>query len=264
MLLLDVTPLSLGIETLGGVMTTLIDAQYDDSDPQEVGGLFDRRGQPDVGVEVKVFQGERPDGQRQHDLLGQVSSLAGILPAPRGVPQIEVTFDIDANGIVNVSAKDTGTGKEQSIRITASSGLSEADIQKLIKDAESHAEDDKKKQALIEVRNQADTLVYTTEKSLTDLGDKVDAVTRGEIESKVNHLKEALKGEDAEAIKRATAELSQASHKLAEKLYQQKAETGGQPGGQPGGPEAHAAGGPSGKAGGADEDVVDADYTEVK
>ena len=188
--------------------------------------------------------------------------LTGIPPAPRGLPQIEVTFDIDANGIVNVSAKDTGTGKEQSIRITASSGLSEADIQKLIKDAESHAEDDKKKQALIEVRNQADTLVYTTEKSLTDLGDKVDAVTRGEIEAKANHLKDVLKGDDAEAIKKATAELSQASHKLAEKLYQQKAEAGaGQPGG---GPEPHAGGEQTGKTGGADEDVVDADYTEVK
>ena len=190
--------------------------------------------------------------------------LTGIAPAPRGVPQIEVTFDIDANGIVNVSAKDTGTGKEQSIRITASSGLSEADIQKLIKDAESHAEDDKKKQALIEIRNQADTLVYTTEKSLADLGDKVDAVTRGEIESKVNHVKEVLKGDDGDAIKRATDELSQASHKLAEKLYQQKAETGGA---QPGGPSAGgagAAGAQGGKSGGSDEDVVDADYTEVK
>ena len=257
-LLLDVTPLSLGIETLGGVFTRLIDRNT--TIPTRKSQIFSTAEDGQTAVTIRVFQGER-EMAADNKLLGQFD-LVGIPPAPRGFPQIEVTFDIDANGIVNVSAKDTGTGKEQSIRITASSGLSEADIQKLIKDAESHAEDDKKKQALIEVRNQADTLVYTTEKSLTDLGDKVDAVTRGEIEAKANHLKDVLKGDDAEAIKKATAELSQASHKLAEKLYQQKAEAGaGQPGG---GPEPHAGGEQTGKTGGADEDVVDADYTEVK
>jgi len=157
---------------------------------------------------------------------------------------------------VNVSAKDMGTGKEQSIRITASSGLSESEIQKLIKDAESHAEDDKKKQQLIEVKNQADTLVYTTEKSLNELGEKIDPALRAEIESKINKLKEVQKTEDADAIKRASDELAQASHKLAEQLYQQKTQPGAGPeGAQPGGGAAQ---------GGGDEDVVDADYTEVK
>jgi molecular chaperone DnaK len=172
-----------------------------------------------------------------------------------------VAFDIDANGIVNVSAKDLGTGKEQSIRITASSGLSEAEIQRLVKDAEAHAEDDKKKQKLIEVKNQADTLIYTTEKSVADLGEKIDPVLRGEIEAKVNHLKDVLKADDADAIKRSSDELAQAAHKLAEQLYQQKADAGGAAGG-PGGPGAAGPGGA--QPGGGDDDVVDADYTEVK
>jgi molecular chaperone DnaK len=174
---------------------------------------------------------------------------------------VEVTFDIDANGIVHVSAKDLGTGKEQSIQITASSGLSDQDIERMVKEAESHADEDKKKQELIEVRNNADTLVYTTEKSLRDMGDKVDAALKAEIESKAEAVKEALKSDDPEAIKRAHDELSQASHKLAEQLYAQQNQQaqggpqgGPQPGAQPGGPQ----------AGKDDEDVVDADYTEVK
>ncbi len=184
--------------------------------------------------------------------------LTGIPPAMRGTPQVEVTFDIDANGIVNVSAKDLGTGKEQSIRITASSGLSESEIQRLIKEAESHADEDKKKQELIEARNQADGLIYGTEKSIADLGDKLDAATKADIEGKIEALKKVMDGSDADAIKSASEELSRASHKLAEQLYQQSQQ--GQPGA---GPEAGPEAGHAGSAKG-DDDVVDADYTEVK
>ena len=253
-LLLDVTPLSLGIETLGGVFTKLIDRNT--TIPTRKSQVFTTAGDNQPSVSIHVMQGERPMSA-DNMTLGRFE-LTGLPAAPRGVPQIEVSFDIDANGIVNVSAKDTATGKQQSIQITASSGLSEAEIQRLIKDAESHAADDKKKQETIEARNHADTLVYTTEKSLRDLGDKVDAVTKGEIEAKTEALKELMKGEDAEAVKKATEELSQVAHKLAEKLYQQQ---GAQPGGPEGGPEAG-----QGAPGGAnkDEDVVDADYTEVK
>jgi molecular chaperone DnaK len=188
--------------------------------------------------------------------------LTDIPPAPRGVPQVEVTFDIDANGIVNVSAKDLGTGKEQSIRITASSGLSEDEVENLVKEAEAHAEEDKKKKKLIEVRNQADTLIYTTEKSIRDLGDKLDSVTKGEIENKIETLKKTLEGDDAEAIERDMNDLAQASHKLAEQLYAQKSEQPGPEAGAQPGPEAGAEAGQ--QAGGKDdEDVVDADYKEV-
>ena len=253
-LLLDVTPLSLGIETLGGVFTKLIDRNT--TIPTRKSQVFTTAGDNQPSVSIHVMQRERPMSA-DNMTLGRFE-LTGLPAAPRGVPQIEVSFDIDANGIVNVSAKDTATGKQQSIQITASSGLSEAEIQRLIKDAESHAADDKKKQETIEARNHADTLVYTTEKSLRDLGDKVDAVTKGEIEAKTEALKELMKGEDAEAIKKATEELSQVAHKLAEKLYQQQ---GAQPGGPEGGPDAgHGAPGGAAK----DEDVVDADYTEVK
>jgi molecular chaperone DnaK len=185
--------------------------------------------------------------------------LVGIPPAPRGVPQIEVTFDIDANGIVNVSAKDQATGKEQSIQITASSGLSQEEIDKLVKDAEMHAEDDKKKRDLVEARNSADALIYSTEKSIKDLGEKVDSDTKTKVEGSIAALRKAMEGEDAAEIKRVSEELTQASHKLAEAMYQQASQDQ-----QQAGAGAESAEQAAGGSGAADEDVVDADFEEVK
>ena len=250
-LLLDVTPLSLGIETLGGVFTKLIDRNT--TIPTRKSQVFTTAADNQPSVSIHVLQGERPMSQ-DNMTLGRFE-LTGIPPAPRGVPQVEVTFDIDANGIVNVSAKDMGTGKEQSIQITASSGLSDSDIDRMVKEAESHADEDKKKQGLIEARNKADSIIYNTEKSIVDLGDKLDPVLKGEIEAKVESLKSVMESDDAEAIESAVNDLLQASHKLAEQLYAQKAQ-------QEGGPE-EGAPGPEAGPKSDEDDVVDADYKEV-
>jgi molecular chaperone DnaK len=252
-LLLDVTPLSLGIETLGGVMTRLIEKNT--TIPTKKSQIFSTAADSQPAVSIHVLQGER-EMAAGNKTLGRFE-LVGIPPAPRGVPQIEVTFDIDANGIVNVSAKDMATGKEQSIQITASSGLSKEEIDKLIKDAELHAEDDKKKKELVEARNSADALIYSTEKSIKDLGDKVDAATKSKVEAAIEPLKKAMEGEDTGEIKRLSEELTQASHKLAEAMYQQASQADAQK-------QAGAAGQEQPGAGAPDEDVVDADFEEVK
>ena len=252
-LLLDVTPLSLGIETLGGVMTRLIEKNT--TIPTKKSQVFSTAADSQPAVSIHVLQGER-EMAAGNKTLGRFE-LVGIPPAPRGVPQIEVTFDIDANGIVKVGAKDIATGKEQSIQITASSGLSKEDIENLVKDAELHAEDDKKKKELVEARNSADALMYSSEKSIKDLGDKVDSATKSQIEEISKRLKKAIEGEDIEEIKRVSDELTQSSHKLAEAMYQQ-ASQGAQQAEEGAGNEAKP------KSSETDEDVVDADFEEVK
>lgn len=251
-LLLDVTPLSLGIETLGGVATKLIEKNT--TIPTKKSQIFSTAADNQPAVEIHVLQGER-EMAAYNRTLGRFQ-LVGIPPAPRGMPQIEVTFDIDANGIVHVSAKDLGTGKEQSIKITASSGLSEEEIDKLIKDAELHADEDKKKHELIGARNMADSLIYGTEKSVKDVGDKLDDSTKVVIDQAIENLKKAMEGDNTDEIKRLTEELTQASHKLAETMYAQASQDQAQAGGAP---DAESTAGTS-----TDEDVVDADFEEVK
>ena len=249
-LLLDVTPLSLGIETLGGVMTKLIEKNT--TIPCKKSQVFSTAADNQPAVSVHVLQGER-EMAGDNKTIGRFE-LVGIPPAPRGVPQIEVTFDLDANGILHVSAKDLGTGKEQSIRITASSGLSQEEIDKMVKDAESHAAEDHKKRELIEARNQADGLVYTTEKSLKEHGDKVDEATRAGIQQALDDLKKSMEADDAEAIRTKTEALAQSAHKLAEAMYA-KAQAAGEAGETGSAGEAGAAG---------KEDVVEAEFEEVK
>ena len=249
-LLLDVTPLSLGIETLGGMFTRMIDRNT--TIPTKKSQVYSTAEDNQQAVTIRVFQGER-EMASDNKMLGQFD-LVGIPPAPRGVPQIEVTFDIDANGIVNVSAKDKGTGKEQQIKIQASGGLSEGDIDQMVKDAERFAEDDKKKRASAEARNNAESLIHTTEKQLADNGDKIDAGMKSEIEAAIAEAKSAVESGDPDAMNTKTEALAQAAMKMGQSIYEAQQGSGAA------GAEAAAA---QGSTGGGDEDVVDAEFSEV-
>ncbi len=251
-LLLDVTPLSLGIETLGGVFTKLIEKNT--TIPTKKSQIFSTAADNQPAVEIHVLQGERSMAAN-NKTLGRFQ-LVGIPPAPRGIPQVEVTFDIDANGIVSVSAKDMGTGKEQSIKITASSGLSESEIQNLVKDAEIHAEEDRKKRELVDARNMADSMIYSTEKSIKEEGGSLDESTKRDINMSIEKLKKAMEGDNAEEIKRLTEELTQASHKLAEAMYAKASAEQARSGGST------ASGSTTEKP--KDDNVVDADFEEVQ
>ncbi len=261
-LLLDVTPLSLGVETLGGVMTKLIDRNT--TIPTSKKEIFSTAADSQTDVDIHVLQGER-EFARDNRTLGRFQ-LADIPPSPRGMPQIEVAFDIDANGILHVSAKDLGTGKQQSIEIKSSSGLSDEEIKKMTRDAESHAEEDKKRREVVDLKNQADQLIYSTEKTLREHGDKVSAETRGKIESAVNNLKDATKGEDPAAIRRAIDNLNDATQELGKALYEEAAKRQAAAGPQaqqgpqgPRGPQGPAQEAEVKRKGGGD-DVIDAEF----
>ena len=256
--LLDVTPLSLGIETLGGVCTKLIERNT--TIPTKKSQVFSTAADNQTSVEVNVLQGER-EMVAYNKSLGRFQ-LDGIAPARRGVPQIEVTFDIDANGIVNVSAKDLGTGKEQHITITSSTNMSKEDVDKAVREAEQYAAEDAKRKEEIDTRNQGDQMVYQTERTLEELGDKVDAAEKAEVESKLNELKETLKGSDTAAIKAATEALTQVFYKLSEKMYQQANPQGGQPGANPG-CDPNCQSNDCSKGGDNGQQYYDADYTVV-
>jgi molecular chaperone DnaK len=258
-LLLDVTPLTLGIETLGGVFTQMIPRNT--TIPTRKSEIFSTASDNQTSVEVHVLQGERPMAT-DNKTLGKFH-LVGIPPAPRGVPQVEVTFDIDANGIVNVSAKDVGTGREQKITITSSSGLSKEEIDKMMKDAESHAGEDEKRKATIEARNRLDGLMYSTEKTFGENKEKLDAAAAGEIEAAIAESKTALAGEDSDAMNTAFERLQTASHKLAEVLYSQAGAAG--QGGETGGGAEQASSASAGAEGGSgsDDNVIDAEYVDV-
>ena len=256
--LLDVTPLSLGIETLGGVFTKLIERNT--TIQTKKSQVFSTAADNQTSVEVNVLQGER-EMAAYNKSLGRFQ-LDGIAPARRGVPQIEVTFDIDANGIVNVSAKDLGTGKEQHITITSSTNMSKEDVEKAVREAEQYAAEDAKRKEEIDTRNQGDQMVYQTERTLEELGDKVDAAEKAEVESKLNELKETLKGSDTAAIKAATEALTQVFYKLSEKMYQQANPQGGQPGANPG-CDPNCQSNDCSKGGDNGQQYYDADYTVV-